>query len=411
MTCTNPHRPFAGLAAVAVLLSLAAGTALAAFPGTELYLPMVGRAPGVGTSNWYTAIWAYNPSATEAHVSFYLLERNKNNTAAVPFNVTIQPGETLRWDDALTTMFAKAVWGAIRVVSDQKVVVNERFYSRDPSATLKSSVGQDYVGIPRSFAFGAGGGTEILGVYQTEPSGSSELRSNFGFVETEGASAHVRVTAQPETGGASLGVKEYNVAPRSQQQIAFKDAFPSVSTQNARLTIEVTSGLGEIIAYATSIANTTNDPTTYEMAFNEGLLVTSRATGLLHGAVWSPDGIAVEGGLELLVTGTGLASYSGSAGLQCGADLFALDFSDLPATPIALAPDGSFTASVTIPYDDGSGVVFTTVWTIDGTVGPDGVATGNVRSDTSGGTGDWASCNSTNVNRAFRAAWTENPVF
>jgi hypothetical protein len=93
-------------------------------------------------------------------------------------------------------------------------------------------------------------------------------------------------------------------------------------------------------------------------------------------------------------------------GLPCGvSDSYVLDFSDLPPTPVAIT-DGAFTATVTIPYTDGSATVFTTVWTLAGTVGSDGVIAGTLRSDTSGGSGSWAACNAINVSREWRAGWT-----
>jgi hypothetical protein len=55
----------------------------AVFPSTDMFLPMVGRNPGVPPSQWYTKVWAYNPNASAVEVTFALLERNRSNPAPV----------------------------------------------------------------------------------------------------------------------------------------------------------------------------------------------------------------------------------------------------------------------------------------------------------------------------------------
>jgi hypothetical protein len=102
-------------------------------------------------------------------------------------------------------------------------------------------------------------------------------------------------------------------------------------------------------------------------------------------------------------------SYSGSAGLQCGDALYTLDLADTPASPLTIDGSGNFTANLTIGYEDSGATVFTTTWTLAGNIDSFGILTGTLRSDTSGGAGDWAACNGTNVVRNWRAGWTKNP--
>ena len=49
-------------------------------------------------------------------------------------------------------------------------------------------------GIPSSFAIGSGQSTQLLGLYQRIPMTASPFRCDFGFVETAGADATLRVT-------------------------------------------------------------------------------------------------------------------------------------------------------------------------------------------------------------------------
>jgi hypothetical protein len=269
-----------------VLVGLAAHAVLAGFAGTDVFLPMVGRNPGVYPSQWYTTVWVYNPNAVAADVTFVFLERGRANTSPLTFRETIPPGEVRKYDNAVLTLFGLEAWGAIRVKSTERVIVNERFYSITGSvsagsvasqqetapvdllgATERGSVGQFFSGIPASFAIGRGERTDIVGVYQTEPSVSSDFRYNYGFVETTGASVVARVTAYDEA-GVPQGFRDHSILPFSQRQFGFKDSFPAISTQNARLSVEVISGAGKLLSYGTGIANGSQDPTTFEMAFS-----------------------------------------------------------------------------------------------------------------------------------------------
>ncbi len=140
-------------------------------------------------------------------------------------------------------------------------------------------MGQDFAAVPASFAIGAGESTQVLGVHQTLPAATSDSRFNFGFVETTGHTVTVRVTAF-DGNNADQGFKDFTVREFSQRQVAFKDHFPTVSTENTRLQVEVISGTGKIIAYGSGIANGSQDPTTFEMTYADALLAENVAPGI-----------------------------------------------------------------------------------------------------------------------------------
>ncbi|MGV8041314.1 MAG: hypothetical protein AB2L07_15030 [Thermoanaerobaculaceae bacterium] len=267
-------------AVVAALMVVAVGicaqVALAGFSGTDLFLPSVGAKPGVAPAIWYTTVYVHNPNATPANVTFYLLERQAN-PSPMSFTDTIQPGDTAKYDNAVQLMFSKQTFGAIRLTSNVKVMAGSRIYSQ--SGELKDSVGQYFAGTPASFAIGSGQTTELLGVYGTLPSADSTFRYNYGFVETTGTgSCTVRVRVKDQT-GAEVGSKTYTVQQWEQMQKSFKDEFPALSTMNARLTAEVTAGTGKVIVFGSGVANGSQDPATYEMAFRDELLAENASGG------------------------------------------------------------------------------------------------------------------------------------
>ena len=314
------RRSLSLVAATIVLSTLTATVALAGFSGSDVFLPMVGRQAGVGTSNWYTTVWIHNPGAAVATARIYFLERNTVNLAPPWVDVMIEPGDTDRIENIVDTLFHKQVFGALRVTcATQKLAVTSRVYSRAVGAAEKDSVGQDFAGVPASFAIGAGEKAQILGTYQTLPAADSDSRFNFGFVETTGHTVTVRVRAL-DGNGAEEGFKDFQVREWSQRQVAFKDHFPNVSTENTRLEVEVTSGTGKVIAYGSGIANTSQDPTTFEMDYplrvladnvTPGITGVTAGNGLTGGGTSGVVTLEVGAGDGISVTADGVSLANG----------------------------------------------------------------------------------------------------
>lgn len=250
-------------------LTLVASPLAAGFAGTDVFLPSIGAKPGVAPAVWYTTVWVYNPNPTAACVTFSLLERQAN-PSPMTIGDSIPAGETRKYDNAVELIFGRQTFGALRISSAQKVLASARIYSQ--AGELKDSVGQFFAAIPAAFAIGLGQTTELLGAYGTLPSADSTFRYNFGLVETTGAgTCFVKVTVK-DSKGAELGSKTYSLQQWEQTQKAFGTEFPTLSTENARLVVEVIGGNGKVIAFGSGVANGSQDPATYEMSFRDDLL-------------------------------------------------------------------------------------------------------------------------------------------
>ncbi len=334
---------------ITLLLASIAAPAHGAFSGTDVFLPSVGRAAGI--SNWYTTVWVHNPGTVQATAQFTFLVRDQVNTSATAVTRTIAAGATVKYANAMTEIFGREGFGAIRVMSNQKLVVNSRIYARATSETDTSSKGQFFAGVPASFAIGTGQKSQLLGVFQTQPSASSAFRYNFGFVETTGQDCTVRVTPRSPTGAVLATGKSYPVRRLEQRQFQFKDEFASLSTDNARLEVEVTAGNGRVIAFGSGIANGSSDPSTFEMSFRDDLLAENASgSGTITG-VTAGNGLTGGG-----TTGTVTLNVGAGAGISVTPDGIAL--ADAGVTKAKLAASGGLAGQV-LAFD-GSNLVWQT---------------------------------------------------
>jgi hypothetical protein len=292
-----------------VALLIPAQAALAGFGATESYLLSVGEGAGAAGSHWYTTVWITNPTDQDAQLRVELLERGMSNTSPQVYTGVVPPGETLYLEDALETMFAlSSRFGAFRFVSDRTIIVTSRIYSMPSGGAVGDSVGQLFTAVPAELAIGAEESTELVGVSQTSPVSASELRYNFGLVETGGGNVTVRVSAyEGYDPTVALATKEYTLGPYGVMQQNISDLLPSPQAVGVRLTLEVLSGsTGKVAAFGSGLANRSNDPSTFEMRFDESLLGNGTGNGGLQqvhhdgtlvgeGTSSSPLGVATGG--------------------------------------------------------------------------------------------------------------------
>ena len=255
--------------ALALCLGLA-DAALAGFAATDCFLPSVGRGPGKQESEWYTRVLIHNPGDTDATIQIIFLLRGQPNPAPQVFTDTVLAGKVGRYIDPVETLFGTTGFGALRVVSDQPVVVLGRVYSQPPEGPAYS-VGQFFAAIPAEFAIGAGEHPHLLGVWQHIPETSSYFRYNYGLVETAGATATVEISSF-NADGEYRTTRSFTLGPFEVQQRNVAELLNGENAWNMRLEIRVTGGDGRIVAFGSFLANESNDPSTFEMQYPSRIL-------------------------------------------------------------------------------------------------------------------------------------------
>jgi len=304
---------------VVLILALCLGIGAAAHAGllgTDLFLPSVGRGPGAAGSVWNTTVWVHNPGSAPALVTVSFLERDQANTAPDQQSLPVDPGETLKVGDALYDLFGiEQGVGSLRFQSSERVVVSSRIYNL-PGSDIAESQGQFFAGMPAELALGADEATDIPGI--THPADGS-FRCNFGLVETAGSAVLARVTLLDGL-GVELASASYALDPFEPMQKPVTDLAAGVTVDGGRLHVEVLSGSGRVLSYASMVGNgvTSQDPSTLEMEYELGA---SSATGDIT-AVVAGNGLAgggTEGDVTLAVADAGvtqtmLSAPGGAAG-------------------------------------------------------------------------------------------------
>ena len=218
------------------------------------YFPGAASASGAEGAFFVTDARLYNPDSSQPITVFLaFLERDADNSNAAEMSVSISPRSGEAFDDILASFFGLSeVAGAIRMRSDSVFYATSRTYNR---AGAEGTVGSFIPGISPADAVDSG----ILLQIVNDPADTG-FRANVGFTNPNLQSVTATVRVFDADTGELIGERNRDLKPRAFTQI--NNVFAYVSARNrvtTNATVEFTADL-PVLAYATVIDNSSNDP-------------------------------------------------------------------------------------------------------------------------------------------------------
>jgi hypothetical protein len=218
--------------------------------GSELVIPAVGRAPGIGGTFWRSDVTLFNPGLSTMPVTLRYLAAGQDDRYAPSQVVTLSPSRTIVIADVAQMFGVSTGSGALRVSwngSSGPIVTSRTYTTANGGGTFGQSI--DPVG---SF-----GNDSIVPGLRADAS----FRSNVGFVNGGDAAMTVTATLLSDF-GAVIGTAQVGLAPRSQGQYAIGALFPAANSPRAgTLTLLAhTDGAPTLFAYGSIVDNTSGDP-------------------------------------------------------------------------------------------------------------------------------------------------------
>jgi hypothetical protein len=233
-------------------------------PGT-LIIPAVAHAQGIG-SPFRSDVRIVNVSfdSIEYEIS-YTPSQTDGTQQGKKTNVTIAAGDTLAFDDIVSSWYGAGMLGEggvgtieIRPLNSTNPLdpfASSRTYALDGGGTL----GQ-FIPALRLESFVGNIALDSLGrISLQQVANSAEYRTNVGFVE--GSGTPVSVLAKLLDGNSNvLAQTTKDLSAFGHFQTSMTALFGNISLEDGRVEVEVTSAGGKVSAYASVLNNNTNDP-------------------------------------------------------------------------------------------------------------------------------------------------------
>jgi hypothetical protein len=213
-----------------------------------IVVPAAIRAEGAAGTNWRSDLWLFN--ANDHAVAIGLAWHPSSGGAPTVAPLTLDAGELRRLDDVVSGTFATQGSGSITITGDglSSLIVTSRAWN---DAT-GGSFGQFIEGLPAESSVASGSSLQLIHL-----DSDATFRTNVGLTETAGDSVSARVTLIDASGG-ELFQTVVGLGPRENRQLSLAQ-LGAPATENARVRVDVISGSGRLLAYASVVDNRTGD--------------------------------------------------------------------------------------------------------------------------------------------------------
>ncbi len=221
----------------------------------EFWVTTAAHLAGAAGTNWRTDLEVHNYGGTQASFSVALLKRDQGNTSPDTRNYSLGPGQAVRYNDILASMFSFNGAAALKVSTTYDgLIVTSRTYNDQPSGTF----GQFVRGRPLAEAVGPGEQGRIIQLTHHR-STSSGYRTNLLFVNATTSSMQLNIDLYLAN-GTYLGRLQRTLAGYEYKQIdkVFESVTGSDVTDGYAVLSSPTSG-AYFFAGASVIDNRTGD--------------------------------------------------------------------------------------------------------------------------------------------------------
>ncbi len=219
---------------------------------------------GHNNVNWRTDLEVQNPGSSQTTYSIALLARGEDNSNPARADLTLDPGQTVRYPDILQSLFGFAGAAALCIVPVEGTVVAA---SRTYAATGSGTYGSFVPAVARDNAIALGQDGRLIGLSH-DPSLAAGFRTNVGLVNAN----EYPLTVEADfylASGTLLGTASYDLQPFEflQSDGAFEQ-FTRDPVEDGYVVVRMASGAGgqmldataKLFAYASVIDNITGDP-------------------------------------------------------------------------------------------------------------------------------------------------------
>lgn len=255
---------------IVAILALTASVAAYANHYADFYvIPIAGHTAGQNRTNWMTDVAIQNFQSTPLVAQFVVVESGFETDNVFPLtttdgsgSVTVPAGGNVMIKDILANHRGMTnVTGALLVGSDRPFAITSRTYSMSPTG---DTVGQtvaptgnflDNTLTPINLATAI---AYVPGLVQ-----NAEFRTNLGFVAANGSGSgetmNLAITIKGPD-GATLGTRNYSIAPGALMQIQFSAREIAGGNFNVGgAEFRIATGTGSVVPYASVIDNRTAD--------------------------------------------------------------------------------------------------------------------------------------------------------
>ena len=325
-----------------MLLSLAG---VAAAQEVVRYFPGAASATGAEGAFFVTDARLYNPDPSETITVFLsFLDRDVDNSSVQEMSVNIAPRSGEAFDDILASFFGLSeVAGAIRMRSDSLFYATSRTFNLGGA---EGTFGSFIPGISPEDAVDSG----ILLQIVNDPADTG-FRTNVGFTNPNLQTVTATVRVFDADTGELVGERNRELPPRTFSQI--DNVFRFVGERNrvtTNATVEFTADV-PVLAYATVIDNTSNDPIFVLPFADDGTPVSENRAP--NGSITSPSG-------DTTVPEGESVQFSGTATDPDGDDVTVVwNFGDgitstqLSPSPHVYSDDGTYTVTFAVTDEFG----------------------------------------------------------